>query len=212
MKKYNFLIVTLCCIPVVYLWSVYSQLPETVPTHFGLDMKPDDYSSKSSTMIQAMLPTIVAIILWFSVKFDPKNQLKDMGSAFHRFAVMFCFSFVILSCYMIYISIDATRFDGRILLAIIGLLFLSIGNFMPAMRPNFFIGIRTPWTLNSDEVWKDTHRLASYGFSFLGLAFIVVPFIVFNPNTMNVLFGLLIAFVLGIVGYSFYRSSQINKS
>ena len=211
MKKYNFLIVILCCIPVVYLWSVYSQLPDLVPTHFGIDMKPDDYSSKSSTIIQAILPGIVAIILWFSAKYDPKNQLKDMGSAFHRFAVMFCVAFVILSCYMIYISIDATRFDGRILLAIIGLLFLSIGNFMPAMRPNFFIGIRTPWTLSSDEVWKNTHRLASYGFSILGISFIIVPFIIFNQTTMLILFGLLISFSLGIVGYSFYRSSQINK-
>jgi uncharacterized membrane protein len=44
---------------------------------------------------------------------------------------------------------------------LIGALFVGIGNLMPRVRPNWFVGVRTPWTLSSDEVWRRTHRVAA---------------------------------------------------
>lgn len=75
---------------------------------------------------------------------------------------------------------SAIGFDvpmGSIGSMISGIIFMILGNYLPHVRSNFFIGIRTPWTLSSDEVWKQTHRAASKIFFFGGFVLIIATFI-----------------------------------
>ena len=52
---------------------------------------------------------------------------------------------------------------------LVGILFLVIGNYLPQCKPNYFIGIRTPWTLSNEEVWRKTHRFSRKVFIVLGI-------------------------------------------
>jgi uncharacterized membrane protein len=61
-----------------------------------------------------------------------------------------------------------------VLLALIGALYLVIGNVMPRTRFNWWFGVRTPWTLSSDRVWTRTHRLAGYSMTGAGLVMLLV--------------------------------------
>jgi uncharacterized membrane protein len=74
----------------------------------------------------------------------------------------------------------------RIIVAGVGLMFIVLGNYMGKVRKNFFIGIRTPWTLASDEVWSRTHRLGGKVFVLTGIFMIVNIFVRFPGQTLVV--------------------------
>jgi len=63
-----------------------------------------------------------------------------------------------------------------VIVAACGLLFVFIGNMMPKVKSNFFVGVKTPWALSNSEVWNKTHRLAGYLFFFGGLLTFVISF------------------------------------
>jgi uncharacterized membrane protein len=58
---------------------------------------------------------------------------------------------------------------GRMVLGGVGILFLALGNYLPRLRSNWWMGIRTPWTLDNEEVWRRTHRLGGWSFALGGL-------------------------------------------
>lgn len=64
----------------------------------------------------------------------------------------------------------------RFIMAGVGVLFIFLGDAMPKTRPNFFVGVRTPWTLTSDLAWQKTHRLAGWLFVLVGFWAIIAAF------------------------------------
>ena len=86
----------------------------------------------------------------------------------------------------------------------VGALLMVIGNFMGKFRKNFFVGIRTPWTLTSDVVWERTHRLAGWLFVLAGLAWIVGGLAHVSP-TMLVAISFAAGFIPAIYSYFLYR-------
>lgn len=81
----------------------------------------------------------------------------------------------------------------------VGILFIMIGNYMPQIKSNFFMGIRTPWTLSSDRVWQKTHLLGGYAFTFGGVLFIIGQFLSAPYNAYIPLIGVGIAVAIPVV-------------
>ena len=93
---------------------------------------------------------------------------------------------------------------------IIGALFAVIGNYFPSLKPNYFIGIRTPWTLESEKVWKETHKMAGKlwlpGGILIALAGLILDFKIYSIFfTAGVA---LLALIPVIFSYKCYRSAQ----
>lgn len=86
----------------------------------------------------------------------------------------------------------------------VGALLMVIGNFMGKFRKNFFVGIRTPWTLTSDVVWERTHRLAGWLFVLAGLVWIVGGLLHASPVVL-VVAALAAGFVPAVYSYFLYR-------
>jgi len=86
---------------------------------------------------------------------------------------------------------------------LIGVLFLLVGNLMPRMRPNWFMGIRTPWTLSSESVWRKTHRLGGYCFMAMGLLMILSGFLG-TGATFPYVVGVVVVFGFAPVVYSYF--------
>jgi len=88
-----------------------------------------------------------------------------------------------------------------------GLLFVFVGNMMPKFKSNFFAGIRTPWTLSSNEVWQRTHRLAGFAWVSGGVLIIALSFILRNVALYAALLGIIaLVTVLPIVmSYIWYQ-------
>ena len=147
----------------ISIWA-YPQLPPTVATHWNLRGTPDGFSSRFMAVSIGPI-IIIAITLLFNVlpKLDPRHQnYAKFLSTYWLFAnavVVFLLGvhgLVIASGLGYSVKID------RLMPLGIGLLFVVIGNYLTRVEPNWFIGIRTPWTLSSDIVWRKTHRTGGY--------------------------------------------------
>lgn len=149
-------------IPTLYLVMVWQNLPEIVPTHWGIDGKADSFGSKNSLIALSLgLPIFIYLLLRFAPMIDPKQEnytiFKD---TYYRLRIILTIFISFITIAIIYASQHPTQhFASKWILIAICFLFSAIGNYMPTLKPNWFIGIRTPWTLSNEEVWRKTHQL-----------------------------------------------------
>ena len=152
------------------IWA-YPQLPPTVATHWSLNGTPDGYSSRPWAL--AIIPvTLVIMTVIFNVlpKIDPRheNYAKFLSSYWLIANAVIVFLLVAHGLIIAAGLGFAIKID-RLMPLGIGLLFVFLGNFLTRVEPNWFVGIRTPWTLSSDTVWRRTHRTGGWVFVIGGL-------------------------------------------
>jgi len=147
----------------ISIWA-YPSLPPRVATHWDLRGTPDGFSSRAWAV--ALIPiVIIAMTGLFNVlpKLDPRreNYAKFLSSYWLIANAVIVF---ILVAHGMIITTGlglSVRID-RLMPLGVGLLFVFLGNYLTRVEPNWFIGIRTPWTLSSDTVWRKTHRTAGW--------------------------------------------------
>lgn len=155
---------------VVSVWA-YSLLPATVATHWSLRGTPDGYSSRLWA-VTVMPIVIVGLTGLFNVlpKVDPRreNYAKFLGTYWLIANAVLAFTGV-AHALIIANGLGYTVQVDRLLPVGIGLLLVFLGNYLTRVEPNWFIGVRTPWTLSSDTVWRKVHRTAGWLFVIAGL-------------------------------------------
>jgi uncharacterized membrane protein len=154
---------------------IYPGLPDTVPSHFDSKGIANDYMAKLPFLLifwgivmgLYLLLTFIPLIDPFWKKIEPKYGLFLL---FRDFAMLFfVFIFVIA-------MIGAKRGSMPVQAMGIGFgfLFIFLGNWLPKLPRNFFFGIRTPWTLASEEVWKKSHKIGGLLFVAAGIILIIL--------------------------------------
>ena len=208
-KEVLLLIITL--IPVIVMLKFWSIIPEQMPVHWNSNFEIDGYSSKLKTFYMILgLNLGLYITLLVAPLIDPKKQnieLSKKAYFYIRLATTILISIISLS-----IVLFSTEFSFEVssILSIgIPLLFMIIGNFLPKMRKNYFIGIRTPWTLANEEVWKKTHLLGGKIWFFVGL-FGVIWGILAPIDYLNVFIGLVLISTIYIVIYSYLEFKKLE--
>jgi len=155
----------------ISVWA-YSSLPPTVATHWNLRGTPDGFSSRLVAV--AIGPfVIVGITLLFNVlpKLDPRREnYARFLSTYWLFANAVIAFLLIPHGMVIATGLGYPVRIDRLMPLFIGLLFVVIGNYLARVEPNWFVGIRTPWTLSSDKVWRKTHRTGGWLMVIGGLA------------------------------------------
>jgi uncharacterized membrane protein len=141
------------------IWA-YPRLPPTVATHWDLRGTADGFSSRGWAI--AIIPLVIALItVLFNVlpKVDPRreNYAKFLGTYWLIANAVIVFMLVAHAMIIASGLGFSVRVD-RLMPIGIGLLFVFLGNYLTRVEPNWFVGIRTPWTLSSDTVWRRTHR------------------------------------------------------
>jgi uncharacterized membrane protein len=151
-------------LPIGYLIKVFPSLPEMVPVHFGLEGKPDRYGGKDELVqLTAILSVVTAgiyLLIRFLPKIDPKKMARYSGDAFKKIAFALVIFLSALQLFMIHSAISQSLSVIKFLFPLIGLFFAYLGNLMHSIKPNYFVGIRTPWTLEDADTWRATHQLA----------------------------------------------------
>jgi uncharacterized membrane protein len=155
---------------------LWDRLPDPMASHWNIDDQVDGYMSRFWGVFLLPLITLGMFVLFLIVPgIDPlKANIAQFRPAFNLFVVLMVAFMVYLYSLTLAWNLGYTNFrmSGAMLPAI-GLLFIFIGFLMRRARRNFFIGIRTPWTLSSDAVWNETHRVGAVLFMISGaLAFI----------------------------------------
>ncbi|MEO3946797.1 SdpI family protein [Gorillibacterium sp. CAU 1737] len=157
----------------------YQRLPDQLPIHFNVQGEADRFGDKLSSL---GLISAIALLLPFALLatkfFDPKRaNYAKFASAYAniRLILALVFNFVLVSTvlYGLGTPIKTTQFA----LIAVGLLFFVLGNFMPQIKDNYFVGIRTPWTLNDPEVWRKTHRIGGKLWMLAGLIVVLGSFL-----------------------------------
>ena len=149
-------------IPIVIGLVIWDKLPDQVPVHWNINGEVDGFATK----IQAVfaMPLVLVAFHWICVLgtlLDPKKQnINDKMFTL----VLWIIPVISLLCNsMVY----ATAFGHKVSVEIImplfmGVLFIVIGNYMPKCKQSYTLGIKLPWTLDDEENWNKTHRLAGF--------------------------------------------------
>ncbi len=142
---------------------LYPHLPAKMPGHWNIHGEIDAYYPKSfGAFFEPILLIGIYLLMLFTPLIDPKreNYLRFAGAyRFLRWAMVLFLG--ILYGASILASMGYPVDVGLLVKAIVAVLFIVIGNFMSQFRHNYFVGIKTPWTLASEEVWQRTHRLGA---------------------------------------------------
>ncbi len=185
------------------LWA-YPHLPAEVATHFDIQGEPNGWSSR---LVAVLLMPAIALLLIGSFlllpKVDPRRANYSLFNATY-WTVANSALLLLLGVHVLVLG-KALGWNinmSRVVSIGIGGLFLVIGNLMSRVRPNWFMGIRTPWTLSSDTVWRKTHRFGGVAFVLAGLCFLVAA-VLNSAWTFYVAFGAAMVAALGSVVYSF---------
>lgn len=142
---------------------LYPHLPEQVATHWGWSGQPDGYSSKSALFLAGPGPLagimlLTALLPWLSPqRFAIESFASTYRQIMGNISIMIAYFDAVILWFATGHPIDV----GRAILGGVCLFMAVIGNLLGKVRRNFYVGIRTPWTLASERVWNATHRLGA---------------------------------------------------
>jgi uncharacterized membrane protein len=167
-----FVTIFLIAFAIVFSLSVYSRLPDRMASHWNTANQVDGYISRFWGAF--LMPVIsVGLLLLFLVipQIDPlKANIAKFRDYFNVFIALMVGFMVYMHILTILWNLGYNKFNmGTAMLPALGLIFVFAGIMMRKAKRNFFIGIRTPWTLSSDYVWDETHRLGSVLFIASGI-------------------------------------------
>jgi uncharacterized membrane protein len=203
----------LLLLPLLYLLLKWNQLAEKLPMHFDLYNIPDRYGNKKELLFLVLFISAVgfgvSMLLLNIKKIDPKQAERTDFNLIKKISWVLVVFMSLINLAIVYeiTNYKTNNQNGltqKFVFLLIALLFIVLGNFMENIKPNYFVGVRTPWTLNNENNWKLTHRLTAKLWFFGGiLFFFMILFLPFkNITTFLLPFVLLIAIIP--IGYSFY--------
>ncbi len=205
-------------LPVIFFAVIWKQLPPVVPTHYDLKGNINSYGTKQEMALIVMIVASVNVLLYlllFNVyKLDPRKGAVMNKQRLHRLAFIVCCFVSFVLTLIIYDTLHAhVAVTVRLVLAAMGLLFALVGNNMYNIRSNYFAGMRLPWTLESEDNWRQTHHFAGRLWFFGGL--ILCVFVLFLSEKAAVIVsisGLLLLVIIPMIySYKLYRASKQAK-
>jgi uncharacterized membrane protein len=204
-KNLKVLIITsiIILLPMLAGVIIWNQLPDQVPMHWNFKGEVDDWGSKAFLVYG--MPLILLAGQWLCAlgTFSDPKKINHPHKVLH---MLFWF-IPVLSILMFTLTYAvALGKDVRIEVVMpvfIGLIFAIIGNYMPKCKQNYTIGIKIPWTLNSETNWNKTHRFAGLLWTISGIAIVLTGFFGFFEIFFAIVF--LMVFVPIIYSYILYR-------
>lgn len=200
-------------VPLIVFSVVYSKLPGKIPSHFDVHGRGSNYMTPVSfILVMSGTGLLVYFLTLLLPLIDPKRANYTLfNKAYFIIRLMILLLLSSVTCLMLMMALGKSVNINRIVFLIVMLVFMILGNYLSNVRPNWFVGIRTPWTLSSETVWKKTHQLGGKTFFFAGLCgfilFLFLPMLI-----MEWVFGILVAgAVLIPVIYSYVLYHEEEK-
>lgn len=204
-KNLKVLIITsiIIVLPILAGVVLWNQLPEQMPTHWNAAGEVDGWSSKPFAVFG--LPLILVAAQWLCVlatTTDPKRQNHSEKIYHLVFWIMPVLSIVLHAITYLTVLGVGVRIE-MVMPIFMGLLFVIIGNYLPKCKQSYTIGIKIPWTLNNEENWNKTHRLAGWVWVIGGIAIMLTGF--FGGFVAFFVITLVMVLVPAIYSYLLHR-------
>lgn len=193
----------------------YPFMPEMVPSHWNIVGQIDGYMPRFwNALFMPGLSILLVVMLKVLVRGNPRlgnaeNQ-QTSQRVIDRFLVILVLFLLVMQGTIAAIALGYTINLAYVINSAAGLLFILLGNYLGKVRRNFWLGIRTPWTLASDIVWERTHRLGSWLFVLLGVITLILNFI--GPVRRFALLAPLFLVCVILFVYSYLCYQRLEKS
>ena len=176
-KKYWLITSAITLLPIFLGLLLWNQLPDKLPTHFGIDGAADGWSGKGFTVFGLPLMMLAFhIVIFFATRLDKQNRghnEKVMNLVGLIFPVMSIVNSVIIYTHAMELELNLSM----LLFPLLGLLFIVMGNWLPKVKQNSTLGIKIKWTLYNEENWNKTHRFAGFVWVIGGVLFCLMGFV-----------------------------------
>lgn len=191
---------------------IYPRLPEQVPIHWNAAGEVDDYGSRFMGAFGLPLMNLgLVLLLKFMPAIDPRRHNYEKFKGFYQ---IFIWTFVLFMTGLYFLTIAwALGYRPSISMFTklgLGIMFMILGNYMGKVRPNWFVGIRTPWTLENEEIWLKTHRLGGPLMFGAGLVTLFLAFFE-HPITFFLVIAVIMAASLVPMVYSYGLYRQLSQ-
>ena len=192
--------------PIVYLLIMWNKIPDQLPTHINIHGEADHYGPK---YMQPLISIGLYILMLILPRIDPRRKNYAI---FEDTYFKLRFILVLLSGMIgLLLSVNSIYHNFKMEMVMPVFIFMMItliGNYMGNIRQNYFIGIKVPWTLNNEENWNKTHRMAGKLWVIGGIAGIIC--IILFKNIGFVFTGIIILIVVVPIVYSYLLDVKMN--
>lgn len=199
----------LAVLPAVMVAAVYGRLPRQVPIQWGFDGVVNTWGDKSVYWIIALVCLLMAAMFQFLPFVDPKRRSYVVFQKYYDgFALLMELVMVLATAMTLVECIRPGAVSiSRAVTVAISALFVFLGNMMGKIKHNYFMGIKTPWTLADPDVWNRTHRFTGRLWFLVGV--VTIPCALLLPERIFALVfgvGMAVSTVAGILmSYIWYR-------
>lgn len=192
-------------------WA-YPLLPDMVVSHWDFSGQANGWSSREFHVL--LFPALLfGMYLMFNLmpKFDPRSERYQEFSGVY----LIMRNFIMLILLVVFAAATLSNLGyainiGATVSGAVGLLMIVLGNYFGKLKRNYFVGIKTPWTLSSENVWNKTHRLGSRVFIIWGIGLVLAPWLA-PTIAFIILFGGLITILIGLTLYSYLEYRKEKK-
>ncbi len=203
------------CVGIMLLAGVLAlpALPEQVSIHWNVQGQVDGYGPRWMAVV--FLPVIgVFVIVLFRIltRFDPISRNGDNAAIMGRFA-----NWIVLFLLMLHVATLANALNMQVdinlwVMVAVGVLFVAIGNEMGRLKPNSWAGIRLPWTISDEDVWRKSNRMGGRSLVVAGLVWIVSGLTLSPPADFIIATSAMLAALIFMIGYSYWAAQQKRRS
>ncbi|SMB81511.1 Uncharacterized membrane protein [Desulfonispora thiosulfatigenes DSM 11270] len=206
--------IMLLIIPFIIGIILYPSLPDQMPTHWNFKGEVDQYSSRNfGTFFFPALNVFMYLTLLLAPKLDPKKENYEKFATSYKFIRVTLLVFLVFMYILTLYASLGYKVDMGLWISVgVSLLFIGLGNVLGRVRHNYFVGIRLPWTLANEKVWKKTHYVGSKAmvaggvFSLLG--------VILTTDVYRFIFLMVGIFVplifVSIYSYVYYKKLKNN--
>jgi len=190
---------------------LYPYLPDKVPTHWNIQGEVDGWSSRNFAVF--FLPgftLFIYLLMLFIPYIDPlRKNYSQFNKTYFWLRILLVSFLLAIHLYTLAVGLGWNLNINLFLVPIYAALFILIGLFLPKIKKNYFVGIRTPWTLHSEEVWNRTHQFAGRAFIIAGL--VILLGIIFPQHIFWLLFFPILSASFGSVIYSYFVFRRLKE-
>ena len=193
--------------------AFYPYMPALVVSHWNAAGQPNGYMSRLwGVLVLPIVFLLVAIVLFILPRIDPKRKnIEKFRKYFDYFIIAFAIFFYYLYLLTLVWNVSDNFNLTSALIPALAALFYLLGFFLPHTEPNWTIGIRTPWTLSSEHVWKKTHQASGPAFKIC--AVFILFGVIFPSAAIWLIIVPILVVAIGLVVYSYllYRKEGKTK-
>ena len=213
MKK-EALIWLILLLPFVYAMACWNTVAALVPIRFDFQGHASSYASKEFALLGLPgLYIVLYLLLLFLPRIDPRKRNYEQFTASYQnirlLVHLFLLCMTVLSAQA---SATGSILNIHLYAAALFLFFALLGNYLRTVRSNFFVGIRTPWTLSNDEVWRSTHQMAGRLWFYTGLVMALLCLILPESLVSPVITTVIIIIALIPIVYSYLEYRRLSKT